>query len=284
MSEFSRRDPLLPFIGVIKDVIYETEGLRPIKTFTIELEDDYAKEVFQPKPGQCAMVGIPGVGESMFSITSFIPSPHRLQFSIMKVGKVTSMLHNLEPGDKVTVRGPYGNCFPVEEWEGKNIVTIGGGIGQAPLRPIIYHVINNRDRYGKLTIFYGARSTKDLCFKYEYDKLRKIPNTELLLSIDNPEEGWKEYVGFVPNNVMDNPPDPKGSVVITCGPPIMIKFVLQNLNKLGFEDDQIYTTLERRMKCGIGKCGRCNINHIYICKDGPVFSLKELKNYPEAFE
>jgi len=167
-----KQNPLIPYIATIKEVIIETEGLRPIKTFKVELDDSSAKELFKPKPGQCAMLGIPGVGEAMFSITSYSLDPHWLQFSIMKMGKVTSALHNCEPGDKVTIRGPYGNSFPVEEWEGKNIVTIGGGIGQAPLRPIIYHVINNREKYGKLTIYYGARSTNDLCFKYEYEKFR----------------------------------------------------------------------------------------------------------------
>ncbi len=219
----------------------------------------------------------------MFAINSSPTETGYLSFSILKIGKVTTMLHQCEIGDIVTVRGPYGNGFPVNEWEGKNIVTIGGGIGQSPLRPIIYHILANRDKYKKFDLIYGARSSADLCFKEELFELEKRNDLNVHLSIDIPEKGWNRYVGFVPNNLMEVNPNPENTIAITCGPPIMIKFVIQNLLKLGFNEENIFTTLENRMKCGIGKCGRCNINELYVCKDGPVFSYATLKKHPEAF-
>jgi NAD(P)H-flavin reductase len=196
----------------------------------------------------------------------------------MKLGKVTTALHECEPGDVVGVRGPYGNNFDVDGWQGKNLVFIGGGIGQAPLRSLINYVVDNRKKYGKLDVIYGARSSKDLSYKQEFAELEKRKDVDVHLSIDVAEDGWKNFVGFVPNNLLEVKPSPKNSIAITCGPPIMIKFVIQNLEKLGFTDDQIFTTLEMRMKCGIGKCGRCNIGNLYVCKDGPVFSYQQLKN------
>lgn len=280
----SSNNPLIPFSATITKITDETKGDRAIKSFTLELDEKERIKDFIPLPGQCAIVGKLGIGEAMFSITSYSTEPHYLQFSILRTGKLTESLHNSEVGDKLTVRGPYGTGFPVDDWIGKNIITIGGGIGQAPLRPIIHHVIKNRDKYGKLTIIYGSRTSQDLCFKDEYDFLASQKNTDVRLSIDNPEDGWKHFVGFVPTNLMEIKPSPQNAIAITCGPPIMIKFVLQNLKKLGFTDDQIFTTLERRMKCGIGKCGRCNINHLYVCKDGPVFSYAQLKTIPEVIE
>jgi len=199
------------------------------------------------------------------------------------MGKVTSALHELEPGDTITVRGPLGNWFPLDEWEGKNIITIGGGIGQAPLRPVINYIRANREKYGELTVIYGSRTSKDLCFKDELECFLSEDGVCCHLSVDVEEEGWPHFVGFVPSLLMEVSPSPENAIAVTCGPPIMIKFVIQNLEKLGFAPEQVYTTLENRMKCGIGKCGRCNVGHLYVCKDGPVFSYATLKEIPEAF-
>ena len=158
------------------------------------------------------------------------------------------------------------------------MVFIGGGIGQAPLRSVINYMIDNRDKYGKIDIIYGARTTRDLCYKNELFELEKRKDMNTHLSIDKDEDDWVRFVGFVPNNLLRIKPSSKNAIAVTCGPPIMIKFVIENLLKLGFSDDQIFTTLEMRMKCGIGKCGRCNIGNLYVCKDGPVFSYKQLKN------
>ncbi|MBC7248150.1 MAG: FAD/NAD(P)-binding protein [Actinobacteria bacterium] len=229
------------------------------------------------------MVGIPGVGESMFCISSSPTEKGYLRFSIMKMGKNTTALHELEAGDSFFVRGPLGNNFPLEEWKGKNIITIGGGIGQAPLRPVIQWIRDNRDDFGELTVIYGARTSADHCFKTEFEDLNSCGDACCHLAVDVEEEGWPHFVGFVPTLLMEVSPSPENAIAVTCGPPIMIKFVLQNLEKLGFTPDQVYTTLENRMKCGIGKCGRCNVGHLYVCKDGPVFSYSQLKEIPEAF-
>lgn len=276
-------NPYQPYIATVEDTWYETYGDRCIKTFKVVFDDDNVRESWEHRPGQCAMIGVLGVGESMISISCSPTEGKFLRFSVMRMGKVTSALHELEPGDKMTVRGPYGNSFPVDDWKGKNIITIGGGIGQAPLRPIIEWVKAHRSEYGDLTIIYGARTSGDLCFKNEFEELNKCEDVSCHLSIDIQEEGWRHYVGFVPSLLMEVNPSPENAIAITCGPPIMIKFVLENLKKLNFADEQIYTTLENRMKCGFGKCGRCNVGSLYVCKDGPVFSYATLKNVPEAF-
>ncbi len=274
------KDIYIPHLAVVKDVRLEVDGARPIKTFTIAFKDPKVQESFKHKPGQTVMISVLGVGESMFAISSSPTRKGIIQFSVMKVGKNTSAIHELEVGDVIGARGPYGNAFPVEEWEGKNIIFVGGGIGQAPLRPIIQYMLDNRKKYKKLVIIYGARTSTDLVYKDELFELEKSDDIDVHLSIDNPEEGWTRYVGFVPNNLLEVKPSPDNTIAITCGPPIMIKFVIQNLEKLGFKPEQIYTTLEARMKCGVGNCGRCNVGNLYICKDGPVFSwtiLKDLK-------
>ena len=279
----NKENPYIPYLATVEDTWYETGGERCIKTFKVVLDNEEVRSSWNHRPGQCAMIGVLGVGESMISISCSPTEGDFLRLSVMRMGKVTQALHQLEPGDKMTVRGPYGNSFPVEEWEGKQILTIGGGIGQAPLRPIVEFVKANRDKYAGLTMIYGARTSGDLCFKNEFEEMRQSDDVSCHLTIDIEEEGWDLNVGFVPSMLMDLNPSPENTIAITCGPPIMIRFVLENLKKLGFEDEQIYTTLENRMKCGIGKCGRCNAGNLYVCKDGPVFSYSTLKEVPEAF-
>ena len=224
------------------------------------------------------MVSIFGIGECMFAICSSPTEKHFIEISVMRHGKVTKEIHNLETGDTIGIRGPYGNYFKIEEWNGKNLVFIGGGIGQAPLRSLINYVLDKRDKYSNIDIIYGARTSNDLCYKNEFSKLEKRKDINIYLSVDHKENGWNHYVGFVPDNVMRIKPSSQNTIAITCGPPVMINYVIENLKKLGFSDDKIFTTLEMRMKCGIGKCGRCNIGNLYVCKDGPVFSYEQLKN------
>ncbi len=276
-------NPYLPYVARIEEAQYETTGDRCIKTFKVNFTDEKVWDVWNHRPGQCAMVGRLGVGESMLCVSSSPTEKGFLRFSVMRMGKVTSSLHELEAGDTLTVRGPLGNSFPMEEWEGKKIVTIGGGIGQAPLRPVIQYIRDNRDKYGELIVIYGARTSEDLCFTPEMDGFISSDDVACHLSVDVEEEKWPHFVGFVPNLLMEVSPSPDNAIAVTCGPPIMIKFVIQNLEKLGFKPEQIYTTLENRMKCGIGKCGRCNVGHLYVCKDGPVFSYATIKDIPEAF-
>jgi sulfhydrogenase subunit gamma (sulfur reductase) len=272
-------NPYLPYFAIIEDIKQETSGVRPIKTFTTALKDERAKDTFRQRPGQCAMVGITGVGESMISVCSSSDKTGYLQFSIMKVGKVTAALHDLEVGDMITIRGPYGKPFPVDDWKGRNILTIGGGIGQASLRPIVNYVLDKRQDYKSLEIIYGARSPSELIYLDELKDLKKGDAAKVYLTVDREAKGWKGHVGLVPQYLLELKPSPENTIAITCGPPIMIKFVLEGLVRLGFGGDDIYTTLENRMKCGIGKCGKCNVGSVYVCKDGPVFSYSQLKTF-----
>lgn len=271
-------NPYQPWLATIDSIKEEAGGQRAIKTFRLNFKDDKIKKNFSFLPGQCAMISLLGQGECMFAISSSPTKKEYIEVSVMRHGKVTKSLHETEPGDILGVRGPYGNNFDVSGWKKKNLVFIGGGIGQAPLRSLINYVVDNRKDYGNLDIIYGARSSKDICYKDEFKELEKRNDVNVHLSIDVKESEWDEFVGFVPDNLLRVKPSPKNTIAITCGPPIMIKFVIQNLEKLGFTEDQIFTTLEMRMKCGIGKCGRCNIGNLYVCKDGPVFSYQELKN------
>ena len=271
-------NPYLPWLATIETIAEEVPGERAIKTFELKFKDKKIQNSFSFKPGQCLMISLFGLGECMFAISSSPTQKNYIEVSVMRHGKVTGALHETQPGDTVGVRGPYGNHFDVESWTGKNMVFIGGGIGQAPLRSVINYMMDNRDKYGKIGIIYGARTTRDLCYKNELFELEKRKDINTQLSIDKEEDGWTRFVGFVPTNLLRIKPSSKNTIAMTCGPPIMIKFVIENLLKLGFSDDQIFTTLEMRMKCGIGKCGRCNIGNLYVCKDGPVFSYKQLKN------
>lgn len=268
----------LPRLAKIISIKQEVDGARPIKTFRTQFmnEDD-----FSYRCGQCAMLSVFGRGESMISISSTPLITNYLQFSILKMGRVTSALHEMEEGDIIGIRGPYGNGFPIDGWKGKNLIFIGGGIGLAPIWSVLQTTLRRKEEYGDLMLIYGARTSKDLVFKEEFEELRKrIP---VHLSVDVEEPGWEEFVGFVPQNVTDKKPSPLNAMTVTCGPPIMIKFVIKALEDLGFTDSQIYTTVENKMKCGIGKCGRCNIGKHYVCKDGPIYSWAELRKLPQEY-
>lgn len=276
----SKSNPYVPELAVIEKITEETWDT---KTFRAVFMDEKLRENFTYEPGQFQLVSVFGVGEATFCLTSTPTRKGFVEFSVKKVGTVTSALHELDEGATVGIRAPLGNRFPYERFKGKDLWFIGGGIGMAPLRSLLNFCLDNRKDYGKISIIYGARSSADLCFTYEYDQWRKSPNTELFLTIDKEEKGWTKNVGFVPTYLMDLKPSPKNAIAITCGPAIMIKYVLQDLKELGFEDEQIWTTLEMKMKCGIGKCGRCNIGHIYVCTDGPVFSYAQLKELPPEY-
>ena len=272
-------EELIPKIGVITNIRRDTPD---VKTFRVVGLD--GKKLFEHLPGQCAMLSIPGIGEAMFSITSSPTNTEFMEFSIKKCGCVTSWLHACEVGQQVTVRGPYGNGFPVETaFKGKNMLFIAGGIGLAPLRSVINYVRAHRDDYGTVDIVYGSRSMDDLVdFKEIQEEWKNEKDFNVYLTIDRPQEGWDGHVGFVPAYVKEvNIPTDRTAVL--CGPPIMIKFTLQALLELGFEKTQVFTTLEFRMKCGIGKCGRCNVGDKYICKDGPVFRMDQLEELPSEY-
>ncbi len=272
-------DVLIPKVGVITHIKEQTGD---VKTFRIEALS--GGKLFEHKSGQCAMICVPGVSEGMFSITSSPTNKEYQEFSIKKCGSLTDRLHSLSIGDQVTVRGPYGNSFPVDTaLLGKDLLFIAGGIGLAPLRSVINYVFDKRDDYGKVDILYGSRSKGDLVGLDEIENVwMKKENTDVYLTIDKEEEGWDGHVGFVPSYLKEIG-FPKDKTVLVCGPPIMIKFVLSALSEMGFSKEQVYTTLELRMKCGVGKCGRCNIGSKYVCKDGPVFRCDEIDELPDEY-
>ena len=273
------RDTLIPKVGVITDIRDETPD---VKTFRVNAPE--GGKLFEHMPGQCAMLCCPGVSEAMFSITSSPTNKEYQEFSIKRCGELTSFLHTLQVGDEITVRGPYGNHFPVEDkLKGKNLLFIAGGIGLAPLRSVINYCLDNREDYGTIDVLYGSRSADDLVRRDELENVwSKAPDVNVHLTIDRPQEGWDGHVGFVPAYLKEVG-FTADKIALVCGPPIMIKFVLQSLTEMGFTREQVYTTLELRMKCGIGKCGRCNIGTKYVCKDGPVFRLDEIDELPNEY-
>jgi len=274
-------NPMMPHLARIEEIVPETAS-GDVKTFRVQFLDPDVS--FSHLPGQCAMVSVLGVGEAMISISSSPTRPRPLELAVKQVGRLTARLHEMEPGDVIGLRGPYGNHFPIEDMKGKDLLFIGGGIGLAPLRSLINYVLDNRADYGKIDIIYGARSPGDLCFKRElYEVWPFAPDTRVLLTVDRGDEEWKGAVALVPHFLEQVHPEPEGKIAITCGPPIMIKFTLESLKKLGFADEQIVTTLELKMQCGIGKCGRCNIGSRYVCLDGPVFTLAQLKAMPAEY-
>ena len=271
---------LIPMVGVVTAVRVDTPD---IKTFRVERPE--GGKCFEHMPGQCAMLSIPGVGEAMFSITSSPTVKDYQEFSIKKCGCLTTWLHQMDVGQQILIRGPYGKCFPVEtELKGKDLLFIAGGVGLAPLHSVINYVLAKRENYGKVDVVYGSRSKEDLLDLEEIQNSWMDPknNVDVHLTIDRAQEGWDGHVAFVPTYVKELGFDPNKTVLV-CGPPIMIKFVLQALTELGFEKTQIYTTMELRMKCGIGKCGRSNIGDKYVCKDGPVFRFDELGELPNEY-
>ena len=273
------QDALIPTLGVVTDIRIDTPD---VKTFRVVTPD--GKKAFEHMPGQCAMLSIPGVGEAMFSITSSPTNTEFMEFSIKKCGCLTDWLHRMEVGQQILIRGPYGNGFPVETtFKGQDMLFIAGGIGLAPLRSVINYCRHYRENYGKIDIVYGARSSADLV---DYDEIItewvNDKDTNVHLTVDRPEEGWDGHVGFVPNFVKELG-FTTDKTVILCGPPIMIKFTLAGLKEMGYVDTQVFTTMEMKMKCGIGKCGRCNIGSKYVCKDGPVFSFDQLSELPDEY-
>lgn len=274
-DEIKRSNDLEPMVGKVVKILEESTD---VKTFRISTLD--GKKPFAPKPGQLGMFSLPMIGEAMFSVTN--QGDDYIDMAIKKTGELTDALHEIEEGQEIGIRGPYGNGFPLEYLKGKDIVFIAGGIGLAPVRSVIMHCLKNRVDYGKLTIIYGARSVEDLCFKDDlFNNWPKEENTQVYVTIDRPQEGWEGHVGFVPDYIKEIAPNPQ--IAIICGPPVMIKFSLPALTGLGFQSDDVITTLELRMKCGIGKCGRCNIGHKYVCLDGPVFTLTQLNEMPNEY-
>ncbi|MBN1954991.1 MAG: FAD/NAD(P)-binding protein [Anaerolineae bacterium] len=272
-------NPMRPFIGRLAGIRDVATGIRLFQVEMAETEGQAAAAGY--RPGQFAFLSAFGAGEAPFGLASG-RGPY-LEFAVSALGHVTHTLHGLEVGDPVGVRGPLGNWFPMEEIKGRNVVILGGGIGGAPLRPVIHTILDNRDDYGHLTILWAARSPDLLVFTDEFDEWRAAPDTEFHVTVDRGDENWSGNVGLITQLLEQVAPQIDNTVTITCGPPIMIHFAFLTQQKLGFTPQQMLTTLEARMHCGIGKCGRCNMGEKFVCIDGPVFWQYEIKEFLEGF-
>jgi sulfhydrogenase subunit gamma (sulfur reductase) len=271
------KNEYLPLSGVIESIKQETFDT---KTFKICFVDKALVETFQYQQGQFMELSLIGAGEAPISITS---SPSRkgfLEFTVRAIGKLTKSIHALNKGDTIYLRGPYGNTFPFEELKGKNLYFIAGGIGLAPLRSLMNLVFDHRNDFGHIKVLYGAKTPDELCFKDELEAWKKIPDTEVLLTVDKPCEGWGCSIGVVTELWKETKIDPKNAVAVVCGPPIMIRFAALKLLESGFCASDVIMTLERFMKCGLGKCGHCNIAEKFVCMDGPVFTYEQIKEFP----
>jgi NAD(P)H-flavin reductase len=271
---------LVPMPAKIKAVQRLTGDTLLFEVADVNVNDSAALSY---RPGQFMELSVFGIGECPISITSTPTRPEFFEFAVRGVGAVSHGLHNLDAGDYIGLRGPFGNGFPVETMKGKDILFIAGGIGLAPLRSVINYMLDKREDFGTIDIVYGARTPELLCFSGEFETWQKASRTNLHLTVDAEAPGWEGNVGLVPALVKELALSPGNRIAIACGPPIMIKFTLVNLSEMGYPDENIITTLELKMKCGVGKCGRCNIGSKYVCLDGPVFRLSELKELPSEY-
>lgn len=269
----------LPYLMKIEKITQEAPG---VKTFKLKFENEEEANKFSFKAGQFGEYSDFGEGESTFCIASSPTRKGYIECTFRAAGRVTTGLASLEEGATMGFRGPFGNTFPMDEWKGKNLVFVAGGIALPPMRCVIWNALDMRENFKDITIVYGAKSVNDLVYKDELKKWDERPDVNLVTTVDPGGEtpDWKGEVGFVPSVLEKVAPSAENTIAIVCGPPIMIKFTFPVLEKLGFKDENIYTTLENRMKCGVGKCGRCNVGKLYVCKDGPVFSKAQLSEIP----
>jgi NAD(P)H-flavin reductase len=267
--------PFMARITFIKKETYDTS------TYGLQLKENPG---FSFLPGQFNMVGIPEVGEAPISFSSEPGEKNKFQHTIRAVGRVTQAMAQRKKGDRLQIRGPYGRGWPLKEARGKNILVVAGGIGLAPLRGFLLYIWKNHNDFGKVVILYGARTPDDLLFKEELPLWRKKPNTQLLLTVDEipPGTRWKENQGVVTTLFDRVGVSPDNTLALICGPEIMMRFVVVGFLQRGYAGSRLYLSLERRMKCGIGQCGHCQIGPKYVCRDGPVFSYREIRGLPDT--
>jgi len=277
----STDNPYLPLLARIDRVAVETED-SSIKTFDLTFLRKEDEELFRYLPGQFAELSVFGKGEAPFGIASAPSQPGVLQFTVSKAGLLTRALHVMERGQIVGIRGPLGAPFPQDEIQGRDLVIISGGFAFTTPRSLINHILHrdNRQRFGEITVVYGARTPGMMLYKSELSQWRQRDDLRLYLTVDTAEDGWEGSVGLVPDVVREVTPSPQNAYALVCGPPAMIRFTLPVLEELAFPPERILLSLEMKMKCGIGMCGRCNIGHRYVCRDGPTFSLAELNQLP----
>ena len=277
-------NPYIPKLVVIRKIISENE-VNDIKTFELVFKDPEEMKNFRYRCGQFAEISVFGAGECPIGIASSPMDEDCIQFTVKKVGVVTTALHNSEEGRVIGVRGPYGNGFPLERMEGRNVVIVGGGFAFTTLRSLTKFILNekNRKSFKDITVIYGARNPGELIYKYDLEAWAKRADINLNVTIDRAVPGWTGLVGFVPTVLKEVAPSSSNAILVVCGPPVMIKFTLPVITELGFAPENIFLSLEMRMKCGIGKCGRCNIGNKFVCQDGPVFAYEELQTKPKEY-
>jgi len=277
-------NPYMPYPVRIEQITIENEE-RDLKTFKVIFLDPEHGKAFKHIPGQFAELSVVGKGECPIGIASSPAEEGFLLFTVKKTGVVTGELHNLTEGRVIGVRGPLGKSYPIDWMKGKNVVIVGGGFAFTTLRALTKYIIDggNRDDFGEITVIYGARSPGELLYKEELKEWEKREDLRTIITVDKGDENWKGREGFVPAVLEEVAPSSKDALIAVCGPPIMIKFTLPVIEKLGFNPSDTILSLEMRMKCGIGKCGRCNIGSKYVCKDGPVFTLEELDVLPNEY-
>ncbi len=268
-------DPMLPQTAVIKRIQYETLDTA---TYSLAFTDPAVAKRFRFLPGQFNMLYLPGIGEVAISISSDPAQPTALLHTIREAGNVTGAIAQLKKGDLIGVRGPYGSAWPVEKAENNDLIFVSGGIGLAPLRPAIYHIINHRERYKRVTILVGARSPADLLYPKEYDVWREH-DIDVVITVDRADDSWRGQVGVVPMMFYRLRPDPRRTVVFSCGPEIMMRFVIYEALARRIPKRCIYLSLERNMKCAVGFCGHCQYGPFFLCKEGPVLSFDRVEPF-----
>lgn len=265
-----------PLEATIIEVVQETPA---IKTFVLK-----PKEEFSFRTGQFIELTVPGLGEAPFTPSSDPNNKEQFEVTIMNVGTVTSKLHNLEKGEVLGIRGPYGLGYPLDNFKGKDIVIVGGGVGLAPLRSLLFSLFARIDDFSSVVLRYGARTHKDIVYKDAIPSWSQKKKVDIVVSVDVGDPSWKGNVGLVTTILNDLPVDLNKAVCIVCGPPIMMKFVTLKVLDLGFKPQDIYLSMEKSMSCGLGKCGHCRIGKYYACKDGPVFTYEQLKNIHDIWD
>jgi len=265
-----------PIEATLEDVISETPN---IKTFVLR-----PKEEFSFRTGQFVELTIPGIGEAPFTPSSDPGNKEKIDITIMKAGRVTSLLHTSPKNISLGIRGPYGKGYPLEKFYGKDVFIVGGGVGLAPLRSLLFSLFAGIDNYNKVVLRYGARSPGDIVYKEQIPKWQKLKKVDIVTTVDVGNAEWTGNVGLITTILKEPPVDLKKAAAIVCGPPIMMKFVTLKLLDLGFKPEDIYLSMEKNMSCGLGKCGHCRLGSFYICKDGPVFTYEQLKDVHDIWD
>jgi NAD(P)H-flavin reductase len=275
-------DPMMPEPFLVRQILKETPDTF---TFTLEQETNGRAEAQGSfLPGQFSMLWVYGVGELPISISGDPTSPNQLIYTVRSVGKATQALVSQEVGDAIGVRGPFGNGWPLEAARGQDVIVVAGGIGLAPLRPVIYQVLQSRDEYRRLVVLYGARSPRDLLFRQELAAWARQRDTQVLVTVDYGGLSWRGHVGVVTTLFKYARLEPRHCIAMVCGPEIMMRFVTRELEMQGIRRDAIYLSMERNMKCGIGLCGHCQYGRHFICKDGPIFCYEQIRSMLEKYE